>query len=152
MQFPIFSDNDMNKILQSWVEEQQQKQFKNMIFIATRQDEVMELAYQFLKKQKHIDDDDIRYSSEKFSFSIEEYEFLFDNIIQYAKEKDLFYNNQNEIFETMFTIIRYKDSNIVLRIISGQGTASQMFFNKEDNSYFTYEDFKIEQLKEKDDD
>lgn len=148
------SDDDIQKAARSYVEEMAQKELKKMIFIASRQDEVMKLIYKKLKTKKLIDNEDIMYFPEKFKFTYEEFQWLFDNILEYATNNDLANEDEDNPFPNAYVCLKYKRTKILLRIMWGQGCSMQMrtdlplYWLK--GNPFTYEEFKNSQLEEKD--
>lgn len=148
------SDEDMKRAAQELVEERAKKELKRMVFIASRQDEVMELIYKKLKTKKCIDNEDIMYFPKKFKFTYEEFQWLFDSIMEYANNNIKFVGEEEDnTFPNAYMCLKYKRTKILLRIMWGQGCSMQMRtdlperWNKELS--FAYEKFKNSQLEEK---
>jgi len=149
------SDEDIQRAAKSYTEEMAQKQLKKMIFITSRQDEVMESIYKKLKIKKLIDNDDIAYFPKKFEFTREEFQWLFDSIMDYAADNNLINEEEDNSFPNAYMCLKYKRTKILLRIMWGQGCCMQMRTDLpeewKNGTSFTYEEFKKSQLEEKND-
>lgn len=83
---------------------------------------VMEKVYNILKEKKHLDKDEVLYSSDKLKINEIEFLALFYKLFEYADEHDLLIHNW-DYFEEYYLCFEYKDMNIVCRKVYGQGTA-----------------------------
>ncbi len=149
------SDEDMERAAKSFVEQMVQKELKKMIFIASRQDEVMDLIHKKLKTRKLIDNEHISYFPQQYKFTWQEFQWLFDGLLHYANDKGLMDEEEDNMFTNGYLCLKYKRTKIILRIMWGQGCSMQMRTDlpeqwKEEIA-FTYDDFKKSLLEEKND-
>lgn len=101
-------------------EENESKEFKN-----NRQINMMEEIYQALIKWNYLDNKDILYNEDKFSFTQKEFSMFFDLLMSYAEANNRFIEEPESRFDCQNFYLTYKDLDIVGRIAHGQGTMLQ---------------------------
>lgn len=145
-------EENLKKFIEFALEQDKIKEQKRIAFIKEKQDSVMEKIYNFLKNNDLIDNEDMVYLPDNYEFSLEEFSMLFDNVSDYAHKLNKESIEEDNIFPNFNFFLKYKDMNILLRIMWGQGVCQQMRVDLpaqwNENKSITYEEYKEHILKE----
>ncbi len=139
------TDKQKQEMADRVIESLKNKDKRDKIFLQNEIDKVMQKAYCYLTKEcKMIDDEALLYCKSKI-LNEEEFYLLFRNIMYFAESNNKLGEEVDNPFDNQTCYLKYKDLNIILRKIWGQGTAMQMRIDLiedwNEELSFTYDEF-----------
>lgn len=138
--------DEYEQSLDAFVVRMEREEEERQQFVHERQDSVMEEVYQYLRREKRINQEDIQYSPENYPFTLREFCLFFDNLANYAQIVQKESENEKIIFENNRYFLRLKDLLVEMYIVWGQGTMMGMTLLEEkswqESLSFSYEDYK----------
>lgn len=113
----------MNKHIDDFFKRMEENEIRNIDIVKTKGEDIMSRLYEILRQDEHLCDEDILYFPDKWNVTSEEYQALFESMMDYAEEKD-FYCDEDNPFSNESVYYKYKSSVIELFTMSGQGTVT----------------------------
>jgi hypothetical protein len=90
-----------------------------------------------------IDNTDIQYKAVHYPFTLLDFTTLFDVLLKYAENRNLFEVDEKNKFPHYIFHMQYKNLDITARIMFGQGTSMQMWKSENEiKNKFNYNEYK----------
>lgn len=147
-----FSPEEIEDMAKSIVKEIEEREEEKVKFLKTSGKEVFLKIVEKIKQDDYVDSEHMAYFPEEHDFESGEFHFLFEEMLNYAGDERVFYEEDN-IFDHQIVIYSYDDELIQLFRMSGQGTIYQMsganrvdFDSFNVNKIVKFEDFESEVL------
>jgi hypothetical protein len=136
------------KHLEKCVQDIIDKENRRREFEVHNQDEVMIRLLEILIREGSLDGEQILYSPEKYNITEEEFNYLFDNIEDYADKNGLSCVDRECYFPNGEWYCIYKNTKLIFKTMSGQGTATWIVLANDEDQWndekcFEYEKYKM---------